>query len=79
MRRDHLLNQIRGAENKIWDFIVIGGGATGLCVAVEARASVKMAPQVAILMAEELGRDQSWIDSQIKEFTHLAREYVLEG
>ena len=36
MRRDHLLNQIRGAENKIWDFIIIGGGATGLGVAVDA-------------------------------------------
>ncbi|MBW2593301.1 MAG: glycerol-3-phosphate dehydrogenase/oxidase [Deltaproteobacteria bacterium] len=45
---------------------------------LDARASVKMAPKVAILMAEELGRGQSWVDSQIKEFTHLARGYVLE-
>ena len=45
---------------------------------LDARASMKMAPRVAVLMAEELGRDQSWADSQIKEFTRLAREYVLE-
>ena len=36
MRRDHLLNQIRETKNKIWDIIVIGGGATGLGVAVDA-------------------------------------------
>ena len=45
---------------------------------LDARASVKMAPVVARLMAEELGRDPAWADAQIKEFTRLARGYLLE-
>ena len=45
---------------------------------LDARASIKMAPAVARLMAEELGRDPAWADDQIKEFTRLARGYLLE-
>ena len=36
MKREHLLNELRKYPDKIWDIIVIGGGATGLGVAVDA-------------------------------------------
>jgi glycerol-3-phosphate dehydrogenase len=44
---------------------------------LDARASVEMAPQVARLMAEELGRDDAWVEDQLAEYTELARGYVL--
>ncbi len=36
MQREHLLNELKKYPDKIWDIIVIGGGATGLGVAVDA-------------------------------------------
>jgi glycerol-3-phosphate dehydrogenase len=44
---------------------------------LDARASVEMAPRVAGLMAEELGRDEMWVKGQVAEYTELARGYVL--
>jgi len=37
------------------------------------------APKVAQLMAKELGRDQAWIDGQVKDFTELAKTYIFAG
>ncbi len=45
---------------------------------LDARASVQMAPEVARLMADELGFDQSWINNQLEEYTKMAKGYVLE-
>jgi glycerol-3-phosphate dehydrogenase len=45
---------------------------------LDAKASVDMAPEVARLMAGELGKDQAWIDQQVKEYTQLANDYILE-
>ena len=36
MKRDLLLNKVKNNPNKIWDVIIIGGGATGLGSAVDA-------------------------------------------
>ena len=44
---------------------------------LDAKASVDMAPEVARLMAGELGKDQNWIDKQVKEYTELAQDYIL--
>ncbi|MCL7959230.1 MAG: glycerol-3-phosphate dehydrogenase/oxidase [marine benthic group bacterium] len=44
---------------------------------LDARASVEMAPRVAQLMAEELGRDEAWAESQVAEYAELAKGYVL--
>ena len=44
---------------------------------LNARAAVAIAPQVASLMAAELGRDAQWIDQQVRSFTALARQYML--
>jgi len=39
---------------------------------LNAQAGVRMAPRVAALMAEELGKDEPWKAAQIREFTQLA-------
>jgi len=43
-----------------------------------ARTSVEMAPRVAQIMASELGKDQSWVESQVAQYTNLARLYIVE-
>jgi glycerol-3-phosphate dehydrogenase len=44
---------------------------------LDARASMEMAPQVAELMAKELGRDKTWQEHQISAYKKLARGYLL--
>lgn len=44
---------------------------------LDAKESVRIAPEVARLMASELGRDQNWIDQQINTFSQLAQQYIL--
>jgi glycerol-3-phosphate dehydrogenase len=45
---------------------------------LDARASIALAPKVASIMAEELGRDKAWEQQQVKEFTEMAQGYVLQ-
>lgn len=45
---------------------------------LNAKASIAMAPEVARLMAEELGYDESWQKKQVEEYTSLAIEYTLK-
>jgi glycerol-3-phosphate dehydrogenase len=44
---------------------------------LNAAAATQMAPAVARLMAEELGRDESWQRDQVAEFTTLAHGYLV--
>jgi glycerol-3-phosphate dehydrogenase len=44
---------------------------------LDARASIEMAPKVAELMAQELGRDESWKNQQISTYKNLAKGYLL--
>ena len=44
---------------------------------LDARASIEMAPRVAALLAEELGRDEAWQRAQVEAFAALARGYLL--
>lgn len=46
---------------------------------LDARAAIESAPAVADLMAGELGRDEDWKQTQIREFLRLAGEYVPNG
>ncbi len=46
---------------------------------VDARASVEAAPEVARIMARELGLGRDWIDSQVSAFTAVARNYIFDG
>ncbi len=44
---------------------------------LDARASIEMAPAVAALMAEELGRDEAWQREQIEVYRALASGYLV--
>jgi len=46
------------------------------CLLLNARASIEAAPKVAEIMAQELGRDASWIATQLEAYEKLARGYV---
>jgi glycerol-3-phosphate dehydrogenase len=46
---------------------------------LNARIAIEIAPTVARLLAEELGRDQIWTERQIKEFRELASGYIYHG
>ena len=43
---------------------------------LNASAAAAMAPAVARIMARELGRDQSWQEQQLSEFTQLAARFM---
>ncbi len=44
---------------------------------LDAKASMEMAPQVARLMAQELKKDEVWIQQQIDDYRNLARDYLI--
>jgi glycerol-3-phosphate dehydrogenase len=43
---------------------------------LDARAAMEVAPKVAQLMAQHLGRDYLWVESQIAKFRELAQSYL---
>ncbi|MDO5607125.1 MAG: glycerol-3-phosphate dehydrogenase/oxidase [Capnocytophaga sp.] len=45
---------------------------------LDARAAIKAAPEVARILAAELGHNQDWIHKQVAEFEQLAKGYILE-
>lgn len=49
------------------------------CLFLNAAASIQAAPDVAAIMARELGRDESWIHSQVEAYTAVAENYLLGG
>lgn len=46
------------------------------CLLLNARASIEAAPEVARILAEELGHDTQWIAQQVAAYEKLARGYV---
>jgi len=46
---------------------------------LDARAAIDMSPEVARLLADELGRDEEWEKEQIASFMKLANRYLLEA
>ena len=46
-------------------------------VFLEAAAAVAMAPEVAALLAAELGRDAAWQNDQVKQFNAIAQGYMV--
>jgi glycerol-3-phosphate dehydrogenase len=44
---------------------------------LDARASIDMAPEVAKIMAQELGYDDAWQADQVEAYVNLAQEYLL--
>lgn len=47
------------------------------CLLLNAEATMDVAPRVAAMMARELGRDHEWIANQVREFTELAKRYLV--
>jgi len=47
------------------------------CLLLDSRESVKIAPEVARIMAAELNKDSKWIDNQVESFEKLASNYML--
>jgi glycerol-3-phosphate dehydrogenase len=46
---------------------------------LDARAAVDLAPEVARLMAAELGRDRAWVEDQVNQFRAVAQRYLIES
>jgi glycerol-3-phosphate dehydrogenase len=44
---------------------------------LDARAAIRMAPEVASIIASELGYDDEWVTNEVEEFTQLANRYIL--
>lgn len=44
---------------------------------LDAKESVRIAPKVASIMAEEFGKDKSWEEQQVEEYRQLASSYIL--
>ena len=43
---------------------------------LDAAVSMDIAPEVAEIMARELGRDRDWVEEQVREYRELARDYL---
>ena len=46
---------------------------------LDARASIEIAPRVAELLAAELAHRPDWVTEQVRDYTALARGYLLDG
>ncbi len=46
---------------------------------LNARVAAEIAPTVARLLADELGRDEMWIQQQTRSFQELAKGYIYHG
>lgn len=46
---------------------------------LDAQAAIDMAPEVAALMAAELGKDETWQQQQVKAFNAVAQNYLLKN
>jgi glycerol-3-phosphate dehydrogenase len=47
------------------------------CQLLDARESIKMAPKVAKIMAEELGKDAAWQTNQVEDYLNVTMNYIL--
>ena len=72
MRRDEMIHQIQN-RTEPWDIVVIGGGATGLGVAVDAAAR---GYSVALLEAHDFGKGTS---SRSTKLVHGGVRYLEQG
>jgi len=45
---------------------------------LDARESIRICPEVARLMAAALGKDEQWIEEEVREYTKLAQQYILK-
>jgi glycerol-3-phosphate dehydrogenase len=48
------------------------------CQLLDARESIRMAPEVASIMADEMGKDQKWVRDQVSAYEEVTGNYFLE-
>lgn len=46
---------------------------------LDARAAIRMIPKVAAILKEELHKEDGWREEQVKEYTRLAKGYLIVG
>ncbi|SMO60968.1 glycerol-3-phosphate dehydrogenase/oxidase [Gracilimonas mengyeensis] len=44
---------------------------------LDAKASIEMAEEVGRLMAQEFGKDESWVQQEVKEYKQVAKNYMI--
>ncbi|HCT50995.1 MAG TPA: FAD-dependent oxidoreductase, partial [Balneola sp.] len=44
---------------------------------LDAEATMEVAPKVAEIMAEELGKEKKWQRQEVKEFAEIAKNYII--
>jgi len=44
---------------------------------LNARESIRIAPEVANIMSTGLNKDEQWVKQQVEEYTRLANNYIL--
>jgi glycerol-3-phosphate dehydrogenase len=47
------------------------------CQLLDARESMRMAPQVAEIMAKEMGKDEKWQTEQVANYIKVTSNYIL--
>ncbi|HSM48054.1 MAG TPA: glycerol-3-phosphate dehydrogenase C-terminal domain-containing protein, partial [Draconibacterium sp.] len=45
---------------------------------LDARESIRIAPETALIIANELNRDEMWVERQIEDFKRVAKNYYFE-
>ena len=46
---------------------------------LDAKESIRIAPVVAAIMAEEMNRDRNWIEEQVKSYNEVAKNYMIDA
>ncbi|MEP6952312.1 MAG: glycerol-3-phosphate dehydrogenase/oxidase [Ginsengibacter sp.] len=46
---------------------------------LDAKESIRIAPMIAAIMAEEMNMDMNWIDEQVKTYNAVAKNYVIDN
>jgi glycerol-3-phosphate dehydrogenase len=44
---------------------------------LDARESIRIAPEVAKIMSKDLNKDEKWVKQQVEEYTRLANNYII--
>lgn len=76
MKRTESVKKLKAAGDKPWDVVIIGGGATGLGIALDAASR-----NYSTLLLEQAdfakGTSSHWKQTQLQIFTATAKRYLL--
>lgn len=46
---------------------------------LDAKESIRIAPVIAAIMAEEMNKDMNWVEGQVKSYNEVAKNYVIDA